>query len=177
MSACSFKLNYFYCTVRIRLAGANQRNFMNKMYEIKSLVFHKCIPSLKNWCVKRSVGSRNHESKTCLTFSCSPSTVSYFLIVLLKLPGTVITDLNMLTSYFFSMFSVFSFISVTLLRSFIPDKHMVFCPEQLLRVILAHIHYMPDHWQGNAHRYETRDQFSQLFQYKAVSIRKINWSK
>lgn len=46
---------------------------------------------------------------------------------------------------------------------------MVFCPEQLLRVILAHIHYMPDHWQGNAHRYETRDQFSQLFQYKAVS--------
>lgn len=47
---------------------------------------------------------------------------------------------------------------------------MVFCPEQLLRVILAHIHYMPDHWQGNAHRYETRDQFSQLFQYKAVSM-------
>ncbi|KAF3845034.1 hypothetical protein F7725_008197 [Dissostichus mawsoni] len=40
----------------------------------------------------------------------------------------------------------------------------------LLRVILAHIHYMPDHWQGNAHRYETRDQFSQLFQYKAVFI-------
>uniref|UniRef100_A0A3P8XWZ6 Autophagy-related protein 9 n=1 Tax=Esox lucius TaxID=8010 RepID=A0A3P8XWZ6_ESOLU len=54
--------------------------------------------------------------------------------------------------------------------SFIPDKHLVYCPEQLLRVILAHIHYMPDHWQGNAHRYETRDQFSQLFQYKAVFI-------
>ncbi|CAG10353.1 unnamed protein product, partial [Tetraodon nigroviridis] len=54
--------------------------------------------------------------------------------------------------------------------SFIPDKNMVCCPEQLLRVILAHIHYMPDHWQGNAHRYETRDQFSQLFQYKAVFI-------
>lgn len=55
-----------------------------------------------------------------------------------------------------------------LCRSFIPDKHMVFCPEQLLKVILAHIHYMPDHWQGNAHRYETRDEFAQLFQYKAV---------
>lgn len=54
---------------------------------------------------------------------------------------------------------------------------MVFCPEQLLRVILAHIHYMPDHWQGNAHRYETRDQFSQLFQYKAVSIQKYELSK
>ena len=60
-------------------------------------------------------------------------------------------------------------------RSFIPDKHLVFCPEQLLRVILAHIHYMPDHWQGNAHRYETRDQFSQLFQYKAVSSNGDIW--
>lgn len=62
------------------------------------------------------------------------------------------------------------FSTTSLFRSFIPDKNMVFCPEQLLRVILAHIHYMPDHWQGNAHRYETRDQFSQLFQYKAVSM-------
>lgn len=61
-------------------------------------------------------------------------------------------------------------VCITVCRSFIPDKHMVFCPEQLLRVILAHIHYMPDHWQGSAHRYETRDQFSQLFQYKAVFI-------
>uniref|UniRef100_H3BZS7 Autophagy-related protein 9 n=1 Tax=Tetraodon nigroviridis TaxID=99883 RepID=H3BZS7_TETNG len=61
-------------------------------------------------------------------------------------------------------------VCITVCRSFIPDKNMVCCPEQLLRVILAHIHYMPDHWQGNAHRYETRDQFSQLFQYKAVFI-------
>uniref|UniRef100_A0A4W5N4D0 Autophagy-related protein 9 n=1 Tax=Hucho hucho TaxID=62062 RepID=A0A4W5N4D0_9TELE len=61
-------------------------------------------------------------------------------------------------------------VCITVCRSFIPDKHLVYCPEQLLRVILAHIHYMPDHWQGNAHRYETRDQFSQLFQYKAVFI-------
>nr|XP_061824103.1 autophagy-related protein 9A-like [Nerophis lumbriciformis] len=61
-------------------------------------------------------------------------------------------------------------VCITICRSFIPDKHMVFCPEQLLRIILAHIHYMPDHWQGSAHRYETRDQFSQLFQYKAVFI-------
>uniref|UniRef100_A0A671T8G2 Autophagy-related protein 9 n=1 Tax=Sinocyclocheilus anshuiensis TaxID=1608454 RepID=A0A671T8G2_9TELE len=60
-------------------------------------------------------------------------------------------------------------VCITICRSFIPDKHMVFCPEQLLKVILAHIHYMPDHWQGNAHRYETRDEFAQLFQYKAVS--------
>lgn len=46
---------------------------------------------------------------------------------------------------------------------------MVWCPEQLLQCVLAHIHYMPDHWQGNAHKSETREEMAQLFQYKAVS--------
>lgn len=53
-------------------------------------------------------------------------------------------------------------------RSFIPDEHMVWCPEQLLQCVLAHIHYMPDHWKGNANKSETRDEVAQLFQYKAV---------
>ncbi|XP_016344919.1 autophagy-related protein 9A-like [Sinocyclocheilus anshuiensis] len=55
-------------------------------------------------------------------------------------------------------------------RSFIPDEHMVWCPEQLLQCVLAHIHYMPDHWKGNANKSETRDEMAQLFQYKAVFI-------
>ncbi|XP_040211350.1 autophagy-related protein 9B [Rana temporaria] len=59
---------------------------------------------------------------------------------------------------------------VTVARSFIPDEHMVWCPEQLLQCVLAHIHYMPDHWQGHAHKSETRDELAQLFQYKAVFI-------
>lgn len=46
---------------------------------------------------------------------------------------------------------------------------MVWCPEQLLQCVLAHIHYMPDHWRGNANKSETRDEVAQLFQYKAVS--------
>jgi len=46
---------------------------------------------------------------------------------------------------------------------------MVWCPEQLLQCMLAHIHYMPDHWRGNANKSETRDEVAQLFQYKAVS--------
>ena len=54
-------------------------------------------------------------------------------------------------------------------RSFIPDEHMVWCPEQLLQCVLAHIHYMPDHWRGQANKGETRDEVAQLFQYKAVS--------
>ncbi len=45
---------------------------------------------------------------------------------------------------------------------------MVWCPEQLLQYVLAHIHYMPDHWKGNANKSETRDEVAQLFQYKAV---------
>lgn len=45
---------------------------------------------------------------------------------------------------------------------------MVWCPEQLLQCVLAHIHYMPDHWKGNANKSETRDELAQLFQYKAV---------
>ncbi|RXM33175.1 Autophagy-related protein 9A [Acipenser ruthenus] len=59
---------------------------------------------------------------------------------------------------------------VTVTRSFIPDEHMVWCPEQLLQCVLAHIHYMPDHWKGNANKSETRDEMAQLFQYKAVFI-------
>uniref|UniRef100_W5MSE4 Autophagy-related protein 9 n=1 Tax=Lepisosteus oculatus TaxID=7918 RepID=W5MSE4_LEPOC len=59
---------------------------------------------------------------------------------------------------------------ITISRSFIPDEHMVWCPEQLLQYVLAHIHYMPDHWKGNANKSETRDEMAQLFQYKAVFI-------
>ncbi|XP_062847923.1 autophagy-related protein 9B [Trichomycterus rosablanca] len=59
---------------------------------------------------------------------------------------------------------------ITVARSFIPDEHMVWCPEQLLQCVLAHIHYMPDHWKGNANKSETRDEMAQLFQYKAVFI-------
>ena len=47
---------------------------------------------------------------------------------------------------------------------------MVWCPELLMRTILAQIHYIPDNWQGNAHKTSVRDEFAQLFQYKVVSI-------
>ncbi len=39
--------------------------------------------------------------------------------------------------------------------------------------MLAHIHYMPDHWRGNANKSETRDEVAQLFQYKAVRMEKF----
>ena len=46
---------------------------------------------------------------------------------------------------------------------------MVWCPELLMRGILAQIHYMPDTWKGNAHTYRVRDEFAMFFQYKLVS--------
>ncbi|CAM9628395.1 unnamed protein product [Lampetra planeri] len=59
---------------------------------------------------------------------------------------------------------------LTVCRAFIPDEHLVWNPEHLLQAVLAHIHYMPEHWKGIAHKTETRDEFSQLFQYKAAFI-------
>jgi len=50
---------------------------------------------------------------------------------------------------------------------------MIYCPEILMRNILAHIHYMPDSWKGNAHKQNIRDEFSLLFQYKVVSLGQI----
>lgn len=61
-------------------------------------------------------------------------------------------------------------IVITVARTFIPDEHMVWNPEQLLQCVLAHIHYMPDHWKGNANASETRNELAELFQYKAVFI-------
>ena len=38
-----------------------------------------------------------------------------------------------------------------------------------MKFVLAQLQYMPDSWKGNAHKTHVRDEFSSLFQYKAVS--------
>ena len=38
-----------------------------------------------------------------------------------------------------------------------------------MQLLLAQIHYMPDHWKGAAHTQKIRSEFAELFQYKAVS--------
>nr|CAD7453425.1 unnamed protein product [Timema tahoe] len=55
-------------------------------------------------------------------------------------------------------------------RVFIPDENLVWCPEKLLTAVLAHVHYLPDSWRGQAHTHRVREEFSQLFQYKAVYL-------
>ncbi|EEB19496.1 conserved hypothetical protein [Pediculus humanus corporis] len=52
-------------------------------------------------------------------------------------------------------------------RVFIPDENLVWCPEQLMTAVLAHVHYLPESWRGKAHTQTVHSQFSQIFQYKA----------
>ncbi|XP_069678883.1 autophagy-related protein 9A isoform X1 [Periplaneta americana] len=55
-------------------------------------------------------------------------------------------------------------------RVFIPDENLVWCPEKLVTAVLAHVHYLPDSWRGQAHTNRVREEFSQLFHYKAVYL-------
>ncbi|XP_037931456.1 autophagy-related protein 9A-like [Teleopsis dalmanni] len=55
-------------------------------------------------------------------------------------------------------------------RNLIPDENLVWCPEQLMTAILAHIHYLPFHWKNNAHTIKVRKEFETLFQLKAIYL-------
>ncbi|XP_023932449.1 autophagy-related protein 9A [Lingula anatina] len=59
---------------------------------------------------------------------------------------------------------------VAVCRAVIPAEHMVFCPEFLMTHILKEVHYIPDSWKGNAHTHKVRQEFAQLFQYKALYL-------
>lgn len=69
----------------------------------------------------------------------------------------------------FTIFTILGAASV-IARSMIPDENMIWCPEQLLRNVLAHVHYLPASWRGYAHTSMVRDQFEQFFQLKAMYI-------
>ncbi|XP_041767370.1 autophagy-related protein 9A [Anopheles merus] len=68
-----------------------------------------------------------------------------------------------------TLFTILGMISV-IARSLIPDENMVWCPEQLLRNVLAHVHYLPSVWRGHAHSSVVRDQFELFFQLKIMYI-------
>lgn len=55
---------------------------------------------------------------------------------------------------------------VAMCRAFVPDEHMIFCPELAMTYIIAQIHYVPDTWKEHAHTQRVRKEFSQLFQYR-----------
>ena len=91
--------------------------------------------------------------------------------------GAVLSVLLILTAYDEDVMQVQHVITViTLLtvivvafRVFIPDENMIWCPEQLLTAVLAHVHYLPVTWRGKAHTSHVQKEFGLLFQFKAVS--------
>lgn len=51
--------------------------------------------------------------------------------------------------------------------SLIPDENLVFCPEQLMKNILCHAHYLRPEWRGFAHASKVCREFEDFFQLKA----------
>jgi autophagy-related protein 9 len=82
---------------------------------------------------------------------------------------TVIDEDVLAVEHVLGLMTVLGIIT-TVCRVLIPDEHLVSCPELLMRAILAHIHYIPDSWKGNAHTYKVRNEFTQLFQYKVTFL-------
>ncbi|XP_006763428.1 PREDICTED: autophagy-related protein 9A isoform X2 [Myotis davidii] len=174
--------------LRFRLPGLGEVVFFTRGLKREPGALGARCWSLYGRCYLRHFNELEHELQSRLNRGYKPASkyMNCFLSPLLTLlakncaffAGSILAVLIALTIYDEDVLAVEHVlttvtllgVTVTVCRSFIPDQHLVFCPEQLLRVILAHIHYMPDHWQGNAHRSQTRDEFAQLFQYKAVFI-------
>lgn len=55
-------------------------------------------------------------------------------------------------------------------RACIPDEHAVYCPENLLSVVISEIHYAPETWKSRAHTTDVRKEFSRIFQYRFSHI-------
>lgn len=55
-------------------------------------------------------------------------------------------------------------------RALIPDETLAWCPETLLSNVLAHTHYLPHGWRGQAHTTRVQKEFQQLFQYRIIGL-------
>ncbi|SNX83966.1 related to ATG9 - integral membrane protein required for Cvt and autophagy transport [Melanopsichium pennsylvanicum] len=51
-------------------------------------------------------------------------------------------------------------------RGMIPDEHLVFEPEAMLREVIQHTHYLPQDWKGRFHSAEVHQAFGQLYTLK-----------
>ncbi|PWZ00040.1 APG9-domain-containing protein [Testicularia cyperi] len=51
-------------------------------------------------------------------------------------------------------------------RGMIPDDHLVFEPETVLREVIQHTHYLPEDWKGRFHSAEVHTEFGQLYTLK-----------
>ena len=51
-------------------------------------------------------------------------------------------------------------------RGMIPDEHLVFEPEAMLREVIQHTHYLPQDWKGRFHSAQVHQAFGQLYTLK-----------
>uniref|UniRef100_A0A6B2EAH5 Autophagy-related protein 9 n=1 Tax=Phlebotomus kandelakii TaxID=1109342 RepID=A0A6B2EAH5_9DIPT len=79
---------------------------------------------------------------------------------------TIYDEDVMQVQHVLTIMSIFTAI-VVIFRVFIPEENLIWCPEQLLTAVLAHVHYLPVTWRSKAHTSHVREQFGQLFQFKA----------
>ncbi|XP_033250467.1 autophagy-related protein 9A-like [Drosophila miranda] len=66
----------------------------------------------------------------------------------------------------FTIIAVLTVVGVVA-RTMVPDENMIWCPEQLMTAILAHVHYLPTEWKQLSHTALVRNEFSNFFQFKA----------
>ncbi|XP_017773078.1 PREDICTED: autophagy-related protein 9A [Nicrophorus vespilloides] len=115
-------------------------------------------------------------TKYLSSFSSPLATIIARPIVLMA--GSIIAVLIGLTVYDEDVLYVEHIITgITLLgalvaafRALIPDETAAYCPEALLSNVLAHTHYLPSNWKGQAHTSGVRRQFQQLFQYRIAGV-------
>merc|ERR1719471_1749736 len=55
-------------------------------------------------------------------------------------------------------------------KVFIPNENLVYCPERTLTQVIAHIHYFPIQWKGQAHAYKVMSELDVLFRYTAMYL-------
>ena len=61
-----------------------------------------------------------------------------------------------------------AFMGITVVaHSLIPDENLIWCPEQLMKNILCHAHYLKPEWRGFAHTSKVLKEFEDFFQLKA----------
>lgn len=136
----------------------------------------------------RHFNELDHEFKARLSKAYEPSTryinafnspmlsilcrnIAFFAgAILAVLLGLSFYDQDVLTAEHVISFMATLGIIIKICAGFIPDEHAVWCPETMMKLILAHTHYIPDSWKGKAHTSEVREQFQRLFQYKFIYL-------
>lgn len=87
----------------------------------------------------------------------------------------LILALGIYDEYVFQVEHVLTIIAVltgigVVCRTLIPDENRIWCPEQLLTAVLAHVHYLPSEWKNFAHTTQVQQEFGHFFQFKAAYL-------